>query len=115
MLRKVICVTFLYRPKKGYHLEIVNPDKNLWSEIVSKCNYFFNMSLIPEFVGKCLSKEKHIQIPDNAIREKVCYCGAKRSVELFAYFNRQCKYRKFLLDCLKLKKQTQEKVVMSRL
>ena len=107
-------MTFFVSTKKDYHLELVIPEKNLWSEIVSKCNYFFNMSLIPEFVGKFLSKEKHIQIPDNAIREKVCYCGAKGPVELFPYFNRQCKYRKFLLDCLKLKKQTQENVVMFR-
>ena len=37
------------------------------------------MSLIPEVVAKFFSKEKHIKFPDNAISEKVCYCGGKGS------------------------------------
>ena len=60
---------------------------------------------VEKIVRKLFSKEKHIQIPDNAISEKVCYCGGKGSGELFPCFNKQCKYGTF---------QTQEKVVMSR-
>ena len=41
------------------------------------------MSVIPELVGKFFSKEKRIQIPDNAVSEKVCYCVGKGSGELF--------------------------------
>ena len=47
------------------------------------------MFLIPERVGKFFSKEKHIQILDNTISEKVCYCGGKGSGELFPCFKRQ--------------------------
>ena len=67
------------------------------------------MSLIQELVGKFFSKEKHIQIPDNAIIGKVCYCGGKRSEELFPCFKEQCKYGKFHLDCLKLKNEPRRK------
>ena len=74
---------FFVWTKKDYHLERVYPDENLWSEIVSKCNHLFNMSVIPELVGKVFSKEKRIQIPDNAVSEKVCYCVGKGSGELF--------------------------------
>ena len=61
---------------------------------------FLNMSLIPELVGKFFSKEKHIRFPDNAISEKVCYCGGKGSGETFPCFNKQCKFGNFHLDCL---------------
>ena len=50
---------------------------------------FLNMFLIPERVGKFFSKEKHIQILDNTISEKVCYCGGEGSGELFPCFKRQ--------------------------
>ena len=35
------------------------------------------MSLIPELIRKLFSQEKHIQILDNAISTKVCYCRGK--------------------------------------
>ena len=53
--------------------------------------------------------KRNIQIPDNAVSEKVCYCGGKRFGELFPCFNKQCKYRKFHLDCLKLKSKPRRK------
>ena len=61
------------------------------------------MSLIPELVGKFFSKEKHIQIPDNAISEEVCYFEGTGCGELYPCFEKQCKYGKFHLDCLNLK------------
>ena len=67
------------------------------------------MSLIPKLVGKFFSKEKHIEIPDNAISEKVCCCGGKESRELFPCFKKQCKYRKLHLDCLKSKNKPRKK------
>ena len=67
--KKNFCNGFVWT-KKDYHLGQVYPDENFWSEIVSKCNHFFNMSLIPELVGKFFSKEEHIEIPDDAVSEK---------------------------------------------
>ena len=32
---------FFVWTKKGYYLERVYPDENIWSEIVFKCNHFF--------------------------------------------------------------------------
>ena len=67
------------------------------------------MSLIPELFGKLFSKEKHIQIPDNAISEEVCYFEGKGCGELYPCFKKQCKYGKFHLDCLKLKIKSKRK------
>ena len=41
----------------------------------------------------------------------VCCCGGKRSGELFQCFNKQCKYGKFHLDCLKLKNKPRRKLL----
>ena len=55
MLPKSNFCDFFVWTKKDYHLERVYPDENLWSEIAFNCNHFFNMSLIPELVGKFFS------------------------------------------------------------
>ena len=64
---------------------------------------------MPELIGNFFSREQYIQIPENAVSETVCYCRGKESGELFPCFNKQCKYGKFHLSCLKLKNKPSKK------
>ena len=100
---------FFVWTRKDYHIERIFPDEDLWSKVVSKCSYFFNMALMPELIGKFFSREQYIQISENAVSETVCYCRGKESGELFPCFNKQCKYGKFHLSCLKLKNKPRKK------
>ena len=42
---------FFVWTRKDYDIERIFPDEDLWSKVVSKCSYYFNMALIPELIG----------------------------------------------------------------
>ncbi|XP_038045000.1 uncharacterized protein LOC119725695 isoform X1 [Patiria miniata] len=84
------------------HIERVEPDANMWDEILEKSREFFYKAVLPELMGKFYTRIPSVHDKPPATH---CYCGKSQPVDkMISCANEGCKITWFHQSCLQIKR-----------
>lgn len=100
------CDFYVYT-NKDYHIERILPDTILWKKCNEKCEVIFKYTILPELVAKYFSRDIAVSRETTNSNKPVsdCYCNGKENGELFLCHNAMCKYKRFHIACVRLKRK----------
>ena len=99
---KLYCDFFVWTPK-GYLVERIYPDANLWEKIVQNLTEFFVQHLIPEIMTRKkadYSEDKPLVDSDSDKENLYCVCRSQTSRRMIACDNHLCNYQWFHYRCV---------------
>ena len=95
------CDFFLWT-KKDYFCQRVMQDKDIWKTYVGKAQLVFRNGVLPEIIGKCLTRVPKVTVYDNNDGSQFCYCKGAVVGEMYPCSRVECQIKYFHLECLNL-------------
>ncbi len=89
--------------KEDVHIERIYPDDEFWVDKVSRVKLFFENSILPELLGKFISRPRGtLSVLPESHKEVYCYCGGPEEGDMIGCDGNDCKFKWFHLSCLQL-------------